>query len=251
MSKSDLAIVTDENGKRYVEIVRGLPSKNVKGSTDKNAYFDNKQSKMCEISENESRCPVVALSLYLEKLPKDSNNLFPRPLDRYFGNNWYSAKSVRGKDYMGNLMKRLSEKLKLSQSLTNHSIRSTVVSNLMDMGYDTTSICAVTGHKSVETLRKYASYKNDIQRLKNTRQLCLNLSMDHHLQKPLALSKRLHKYLRPIILQTLMSQCPQHSKSIRFLQTVAEFTSGLSTFIQKNKSTFLIILNCNSKMVII
>lgn len=160
LKTSDLEQKTDENGKSWIEITRNLESKNVKGSLNRIDFMDNKQGKMFQNSINPDKCPVVAYNLYMKKLPLNSNELFPKPLMNFYNDTWYSPKAVRGKDYLGNLMKRLSKQLNLSKPYTNHSIRATVVTTLMDQGYDPSDISAITGHKSADALRKYASFKN-------------------------------------------------------------------------------------------
>ena len=148
----------NKSGKSFIQMTNNFVSKNVKESLNLNETIDVKQARMCEIPDK-SKCPVEAYKIYMQKLPKDGENLFPKPLFKFTTNNFYSSKAVRGKDYLGNLMQKLSKSLSLSKCYTNHCIRSTVVSNLMDNGFDPSAISAVTGHKSFESLRKYASVK--------------------------------------------------------------------------------------------
>lgn len=100
--------------------------------------------------------------MYIAKI-SNCSNLFPKPFEKYSPDRWYSEKACRGKDYMGNIMKMLSQKLSLTKSYTNHCIRSTVVSNMIDNGHDVSDVAAVTGHKSSDALRKYASHKRESQ----------------------------------------------------------------------------------------
>ena len=160
IKKEDIDICRDAVGKEYLTIKRGLISKNVKGSLKNNEFMDIKQAKIFEADEN---CPVAAYKLYISKLPPNCQNLFPKPLQNFHGDQWYSAYQVRGKDYLGNLLKKLSQQLNLSQEYTNHCVRSTVVSTMINEGYDTLDISAITGHKSDEALRKYASVKRHSQ----------------------------------------------------------------------------------------
>ena len=115
---------------------------------------------MFENKENPQICPVKPFEDYAEKI---SN--CPKPLEKYrpTKDRWYSEKACRGKDYLGNIMKMLSQKLSLTKDYTNHCIRSTVVSNMIDNGHDVSDVAAVTGHKSSDALRKYASYKRESQ----------------------------------------------------------------------------------------
>ena len=154
LKKEDLVIKTVDD-KCWIEIGRRLESKNV----NYNNYTEIKQAMMFEDKENLERCPVAAYKFYLSKLPQNSNELFPKPLQNFYHDNWYSGKCVRGKDYLGNLLKNLSNKLQLSKIYTNHCVRSTVVSTFMDEGFDPTEIAAVTGHKSFDAMRKYGTHK--------------------------------------------------------------------------------------------
>lgn len=184
LKRSDFRIETSSTGSRFVDIKVGLEAKNVKASLNKRAYSDEKQAKMFELKGSPSSCPVLAFEFYLSKLPSGSDILFPKPLSN-FTMEWYSAKAVRGKDYLGDLMKYLSKQLDLSKNYTNHCIRATVVSNMLDAGHDVSDVAAVTGHKSTEALRKYASYKreNQIESFSHT----LNSSLHHNASQQTAI----------------------------------------------------------------
>lgn len=159
LTKNDFRLVADDNGKAWVEIVTNLTSKNVKPGLNNSDFADIKQCKMFQNVENPTKCPVTAYKMYIQKLPLESNELFPKPLTKFTAEKWYSPKAVRGKDYLGLIMQKLSKQLGLSRTYTNHCIRSTVVTTLVDSGFDTTDVAAVTGHKSHDSMRKYATFK--------------------------------------------------------------------------------------------
>ena len=162
LQKEDFIIGLSSDGSKYVEIQTGSVSKNVKPSLKRETFSDVKQCKMFENKENPQVCPVKAFETYIAKI-SNCSNLFPKPLEKYCPDRWYSEKACRGKDYMGNIMKMLSQKLSLTKTYTNHCIRSTVVSNMIDNGHDVSDVAAVTGHKSSDALRKYASHKRESQ----------------------------------------------------------------------------------------
>ena len=54
------------------------------------------------------------------------------------------------------MMPRLSEKYKLSQRYTNHSIRVTSLQVLEDANVEGRHIIRVSGHKSLESVQNYA-----------------------------------------------------------------------------------------------
>ena len=58
-----------------------------------------------------------------------------------------------GVNTIGLFMKKISNRLELSKSYTNHSIRATVVTTLADNGIEARQIMNVTGHKCESSLR--------------------------------------------------------------------------------------------------
>ena len=109
-------IFNDSADVPYVELHMAVSSKNVKASLSRKTYSNAKQCKMYELKDNSQKCPVTALRIYFQKLSKTSC-LFPRPLQSYSDEVWYSDKAVRGKDYLGNLMKSLTQRLNLSKTI--------------------------------------------------------------------------------------------------------------------------------------
>lgn len=155
----------DSYSREYVAISSVITSKNVRvdARVSRSMYEDNKQARAYAIPSNTGVCPVAAFKFYLSKLPTDHafpDCLFPAPL-RKAANAWYSNKQVRGKNTLGDAMKRLSEELQLSKRYTNHCVRVTVVSTLADHGVDTTAIQTVTGHKNCESVNRYKRLPTD------------------------------------------------------------------------------------------
>ena len=61
-----------------------------------------------------------------------------------------------GQKILGGMMPRLSEKYKLSQRYTNHSIQVTSLQVLEDANVEGRHIIRVSGHKSLESVQNYA-----------------------------------------------------------------------------------------------
>lgn len=161
LKKSSISLSVDSDDKCFAYISEGLPSKNRKASMKRSAYEDVKQARMyANPKESEENCPLQALKLYLSKL-NEIESLFPRPLSKFTDTEWYSAKAVRGKDWLGRFMSMLCQKAGLSKKYTNHCIRVTTVSKLHDSGAKCEDICAVTGHKSETGVKRYIRYKDD------------------------------------------------------------------------------------------
>ena len=66
---------------------------------------------------------------------------------------------VVGERTLGEKMKCISKEAELSKIYSNHSIRATAVTILDKCGYDARHIMAVSGHKSVSSIRSY--FKTD------------------------------------------------------------------------------------------
>ena len=161
LTKSNISFSSDSDNRYYAYISEGLPSKNRRASIKRSDYEDVKQARMyANPEEPEENCPLQALKLYISKL-NEIDSLFPKPLNKYTNTEWYSAKAVRGKDWLGRFMSELSRKARLSKQYTNHCIRVTTVSKLHDSGFNYTDISAVTGHKSEAGVKRYIRYKDD------------------------------------------------------------------------------------------
>ena len=61
-----------------------------------------------------------------------------------------------GEKILGGMMASLSEKYKLSQRYTNHSIRVTSLQVLEDANIESRHIVRISGHKSIELIQNYA-----------------------------------------------------------------------------------------------
>ncbi|KAK3749055.1 hypothetical protein QZH41_019186 [Actinostola sp. cb2023] len=69
---------------------------------------------------------------------------------------WYDNMVV-GLRTLGDKMKRISTAEELSYVYTNHSIRATSITMLDECGYEARHIMAVSGHRSENSIRSYAS----------------------------------------------------------------------------------------------
>ncbi len=120
LTQDSFRFKTDANGRACVEIATGLATKNNVVSTNlvRSTYENSKQCCMYATPDKPSRCPVTALRMYIGKLPKNhkkENCFFPFALDRFSEQLWYSDKRSRGENWLGDTMKRISEKLEVSK----------------------------------------------------------------------------------------------------------------------------------------
>ena len=111
--------------------------------------------------------------MYTSKINKTIDILWQRPKSTLFNldKEWYDAAPV-GRDPLNNTMKDLSKNAGLSMTYTNHCIRTSVVKNLNDDGFEACDIMATTGHKSECSIRSYATKCPP----KKRRQMCDSLA---------------------------------------------------------------------------
>lgn len=103
-------------------------------------------------------CPVLSFEKYLSHLNPKNKYLFQRPkkIVRESDKIWYDNMVV-GECTLADKMKKLSSARELSHTYTNHSIRATAITILDDCGFEARHIMAVSGHRSEQSTRSYAS----------------------------------------------------------------------------------------------
>lgn len=100
-------------------------------------------------------CPVASFKKYVSKLNDECDFLFQTPKQtRPESGPWYS-KTPMGKNTLGDMMKTLSQKAKLSKKYTNHCVRTTSIRILDKEGFENREICQVSGHNNQSSLATY------------------------------------------------------------------------------------------------
>ena len=118
--------------------------------------------------ENESRCPIKAYFKYKEVRPEsmsepDSPFYLAINHKKSDKSSWFKALSL-GVNKLGSMLKRMLGKVGIHDSnLTNHSVRKTAITNLLDSGVDSTKIVKFSGHKNVSSIANYATVLNEQQ----------------------------------------------------------------------------------------
>ena len=101
-------------------------------------------------------CPVASFKTYLSKLNDECDCLFQTPKQtRPTGPGPWYTKTPMGKNTLGNMMKSLSHRAKLSKNYTNHCIRTTSIRILDKEGFNDREICQVSGHNNQSSLASY------------------------------------------------------------------------------------------------
>ena len=150
LTKSSIQIKENENGGvRYVDLIKPVHEKNVRVGNENSI----RQTLMAETPESPSSCPVIAMELYINKLP--SETLFPKAKANFSLSQWYCTNSSLGKNTLQDMMKNICKRANLEREYTNHCVRPTVVTSLRRQGFTEEQCMRVTGQKSKETLRRY------------------------------------------------------------------------------------------------
>jgi site-specific recombinase XerD len=105
-------------------------------------------------------CPVRAFIKYFSRLNPERTDFWqrPRPAGKVEDSDevWYENSPV-GKNSLGNLIAKISEKCDLSKRSTNHCIRSTCITILDEGGIETRHIIGLSGHKSENSVKSYCT----------------------------------------------------------------------------------------------
>ena len=118
--------------------------------------------------ENQPRCLVFILDLYLSKLPLyafQTDTFYFRPKAKTPSNlnqAWYDSVPV-GKNKLSTVVKEMSIEAGLKEKKTNHSLRATGATALFSAGVPERIIQQNTGHRSLEALRQYERISVDQQ----------------------------------------------------------------------------------------
>lgn len=161
LKRQQILFKKDSNGNEYI-MLEGL---NIIQKNDQPA-LENTQ-KCCKegriyATDNSDLCPVTALRLFLEKLPKECQYVFYKKNPNWkHSEYWYNSKMPMGVNTIGSLMKKISDEASLSKTYTGHCIRSTVVTNLFNKGVPLQEICCVTGHKESKSVKRYLRQVSD------------------------------------------------------------------------------------------
>ena len=146
--KDDIEIKTNEDGSEYVTFKGDFLTKNSPGG------INGREFASCGRIENATQ--VKAMRRLLSFLNPNQPRLFQRILYGCRPNDgpWF-ANAPLGHNSISEMMPQLSVWADLSKRYTNHCVRATVVTDLMDAGFSAHEVCAVTGHKNAQSLEHY------------------------------------------------------------------------------------------------
>ena len=105
------------------------------------------------------KCPVKMYKLYRANRPQ---NMSHEDSPFFLGINrngkssqWYRSQPM-GNDTLGSIMKRMCVAAGLRGKHTNHSVRKTTMTNLVQANIDSNPSCQLSSHKNVNSVNRYA-----------------------------------------------------------------------------------------------
>ena len=199
-----------EGGYRYVE--RG--SKTFRGGFSQ-LHLNGKSVVLYNDADAGMRCYCSLLRLYLSKLPSDTSDAFNfQPVKGAPKSEKWCCNTPVGRNKLATMVKRMCEQAGLKPK-TNHSLRATGATTLFNAGVPEKLVQKVTGHRSIECLRRYEKtseqHKRAVSRSLTSRQKFESQSLD---------IKRTVDISQPLPLAVTYIQCcrPCLKSAICFLQ---------------------------------
>ena len=162
----DLELKMDENSLEYLEW-NERTSKTRQGQPNGLRPF---QPKIFENKENPPRCAIKHYKKYASSRstkmcqPDSPFYLTVRPTPGIKDDKvvWYKDIAM-GEKLLQNIVKDLCKGANIIGKFTNHSVRKTMCTNLMQAGVPPTMIMQLSGHKNVQSINNYAKASKDQQ----------------------------------------------------------------------------------------
>ena len=138
-------------------------SKTRRDNGDARAFYPTAQA------TNNERCPVHYYKKFRSHRPPEMNNAdspfylainYRRRADNSI---WY-LKTPLGKNEIGKFMKLAAQRAGLQGNITNHSVRKTCISRLMDAEVPVNYVAQLSGHKNLKRLDSYKAASVERQR---------------------------------------------------------------------------------------
>ena len=152
VDKKSFEINVGPDGKEYFVITFNEKTKKNQGdmkSTSSRSLHNNRHHVSSQ--PDNMLCPVDSFKTYTANLNHDNSAFFQYPNKEKTG----YTRAPLGKNALGDMMKEISKKAKLSQVYTNHQIRKTTATALYKSGFGLKDISHVTKHKNLDSLKYY------------------------------------------------------------------------------------------------
>ena len=148
LSSTNFSFHTDSEGREYLLYSEGVSITNQGGL--KHRKLTPRSSRAYANCECPERCVVRIVDTYTRRCPKDSllNAFYLKPLQKFKGKSvWYSTVPL-GHNKLNSMVKTMMSEAGVEGYYTNHSLRATTVSRLLENDVDNKMIKGVTGHRS-------------------------------------------------------------------------------------------------------
>ena len=152
----DITLESDLHGKEYLKFTERSTKTRTGENSDVRAY----QPCLYQNQENTEQCPVRLYKLYRARRSQnmlDSEAPFYLTVNHQGWNKtsgrWYKDEPM-GKNYLAKMMKVICEKAGIKGKKTNHSVRKTCITNLLQAGVDPVLIQQLSGHKNLKSIKK-------------------------------------------------------------------------------------------------
>ena len=154
------------DGEEYIEF-KGRETKTRHGNS---THLRSFAPKIFPNHSNPSRCTIVWKKKFRDHRP--SSMLSDDPpfylgvvyrLSPTHPDVWYRAQPL-GHDKLSSIVKNMSQNAKIDGKFTNHSVRQTMISNLLHSGVHPNLVAQFSGHKSVQSLQNYHTASLDQQK---------------------------------------------------------------------------------------
>ena len=143
--------------------------KSERGSKTRRGNGDTRAFNPTAHATNNERCPVYYSKKFKSHRPEEMNNaespfyLAINPRRRPGSSIWY-MKAPLGKNEIGKLMKTAAQGAGLQGNITNHSVRKTCISRLMDAEVPVNYVAQLSGHRNLKSLDSYKAASVEHQR---------------------------------------------------------------------------------------
>ena len=160
LKKDYFAVEIDANGREYV--VQTTDELTKKCRDTKGSRVDAGRM----YATNTVKCPVASFKCYVSKLNPECDAFFqtPKPEKPKLADSPWYKRSPIGQSTLGNFMRVLSLKGRLSKQYTNHCIRSTCITILDEEGFASRDICKVSGHANEGSIATYVGRVKDARK---------------------------------------------------------------------------------------
>ena len=163
LRKDCLVFSEDDIDEKYFTIEQSVIEKNHNGGPDPEQQWTNSTRIYdCELGNHSL---VDIMKLYVSKLNQNCQWLFQQCRFKISTTDetWYKNEPL-GVNTLGQMMKTISKSAGLSKLYTNHCVRATTITVLLNAGVDTNHIRARIGHRTVEGLQPYIGHQTAQQK---------------------------------------------------------------------------------------